>query len=328
MISELSRFISNMPKEEAEKFISNFFQVLLYGLEKDKTVKIKGLGTFKLTKAKTKLSFSPDITMRDTVNRPFSQFEAVLLNDGVLFDDVEEEECDDFSVAEKIEETEQDICFVTSAVMEKLANKHSLAAQQSSDTLNNHTNEEEKQTENQVVEEKVEAIEKVSSTKEDEPSVDEKSSEEETVQTLVEEPSDTSKKRWWIAAVAACLIAGLCFLLFYPRNHGAENVADATAPTAADSTLVAATVADSIRQAEAAAETQAKYDELNAKIPYGAYEIVGVDTIITVSKGMDLNDIARIFLGTTMQVYLVVMNDGNDSPTEGQSYKIPRLKLK
>ena len=43
MVSELSRLLSNMPKEEAEKFIGTFFQVLMYGLEKDKSVKIKGL---------------------------------------------------------------------------------------------------------------------------------------------------------------------------------------------------------------------------------------------------------------------------------------------
>ena len=328
MISELYRLLSTMPKEEAEKFISTFFQVLLYGLEKDKSVKIKGLGTFKLTKAKTKLSFTPDITMRDTVNRPFSQFEAVMLNEGVSFDDVEEEECEDFSAVEKIEEIEQDVCFVTPAVLEKLADNNSSTTITAASVLNNHTNEEKKQTENQSVEEKVEATEKVAQAKEEKPSLEEKTSVEETVQALVEEPSGSSTKKWWIAAVAACLIAGLCFLLFFPRNHDTENVTDATTTMTTDSTLVAATTADSINQAKAAAEAQEKLDELNAKIPYGAYEIVGVDTVITVSRGMDLNDIARIFLGTEMQVYLVVMNDGNDQPTEGQSYKIPRLRLK
>lgn len=345
MVSELSRLLSNMPKEEAEKFIGTFFQVLMYGLEKDKSVKIKGLGTFKLTRAKTKLSFSPDITMRDAVNKPFSHFEAVMLNDGVTFDDIVEEECEDFAAVEKMEETEQDVCFVTSAVMEKLADNHSATAQTSTNAFNNQSNEDRNRSENQPVAEKDETNEDTKPAKDEKPSVGgetpagDGTSKEEPKQALagepvmteelsvIEEATGSSTKKWWIAAVAACLIAGLGFLFFHPTNKSTENLANSSS-LAADSTVVATATADSVSQAKAAVDAQAQFDELNAKIPYGAYEIVGVDTVITVSKGMTLDDIARIFLGTEMQVYLVVMNDGNDSPTEGQSYKIPRLRLK
>ena len=93
---------------EAEAFITAMFKVVNEGLKEDKLVKIKGLGTFKLTKVsaresvdvntgeriviegREKISFSPDNYMRDLVNSPFSQFETVVLSDGVDFSAIDE----------------------------------------------------------------------------------------------------------------------------------------------------------------------------------------------------------------------------------------------
>lgn len=93
---------------EAEAFITTMFKVVNEGLKEDKQVKIKGLGTFKLTKVsaresvdvntgeriviegREKISFTPDNYMRDLVNSPFSQFETVVLSDGVDFSAIDE----------------------------------------------------------------------------------------------------------------------------------------------------------------------------------------------------------------------------------------------
>ena len=93
---------------EAEAFIIAMFKVVNEGLKEDKLVKIKGLGTFKLTKVsaresvdvntgeriviegREKISFTPDNYMRDLVNSPFSQFETVVLSDGVDFSAIDE----------------------------------------------------------------------------------------------------------------------------------------------------------------------------------------------------------------------------------------------
>ena len=93
---------------EAEAFITDMFKVVNEGLKEDKLVKIKGLGTFKLTKVsaresvdvntgeriiiegREKISFTPDNYMRDLVNSPFSQFETVVLSDGVDFSGIDE----------------------------------------------------------------------------------------------------------------------------------------------------------------------------------------------------------------------------------------------
>ncbi len=96
------------PRRKAQAFISSFVGVIQQGLEHDQMVKIKGLGTFKIVdvsaresvnvntgerlviEGHSKLSFLPDNAMKELVNRPFSQFETVVLNDGVVFSDIED----------------------------------------------------------------------------------------------------------------------------------------------------------------------------------------------------------------------------------------------
>lgn len=92
-------------KKDAEVFVKEFFLLIEQALEKDKNVKIKGLGTFKLIdvdsresvnintgerfqiKGHTKVSFSPDTSLRDTINKPFAHFETVVLNAGTVLED-------------------------------------------------------------------------------------------------------------------------------------------------------------------------------------------------------------------------------------------------
>lgn len=96
-------------KSEANKFVSAMFSLIQERLETDLLVKIKGLGTFKIIGVEaresisvrtgervtinghSKVSFTPDATMKELVNKPFSQFETVVLNDGVEFDDIKDE---------------------------------------------------------------------------------------------------------------------------------------------------------------------------------------------------------------------------------------------
>ena len=108
--------------KEAEKFVSSMFDVMNEGLKTDKFVKVKGLGTFKVQAVKPresvnvntgervlieghdKVSFTPDTTMKELVNKPFALFETVVLNDGVDFADLESKP-DDEEKKEKADET-------------------------------------------------------------------------------------------------------------------------------------------------------------------------------------------------------------------------------
>lgn len=80
----------DMERADADAFVELFFSLIEEGLAADRYVKIKGLGTFKLID--TRITFSPDSAMKDLVNKPFSHFETVVLNDKTHFDDMPENE--------------------------------------------------------------------------------------------------------------------------------------------------------------------------------------------------------------------------------------------
>ena len=99
---------SGLSQVEAELFIRKMFDVCNQGLDADKQVKIKWLGTFKVQATKDresinvntgerftiegrdKLTFTPDNILKEIVNKPFAQFETVVVNDGVEFDEIDE----------------------------------------------------------------------------------------------------------------------------------------------------------------------------------------------------------------------------------------------
>ena len=110
-ISRLAKSISSkrgLTQAEAERFVSKMFEVANEGLQEDKLLKMKWLGTFKVTAIKNresvdvntgeriviegrdKISFTPDNILKEIVNKPFAQFETVVVNDGVDFSDIDE----------------------------------------------------------------------------------------------------------------------------------------------------------------------------------------------------------------------------------------------
>lgn len=112
-IKELAIAVSekhHLTQKEAEEFVTVLFNVLNDGLHREQMVKIKGLGTFKVIDVKDresvdvntgarimiagrkKITFTPDAVMKDLVNKPFSQFETVVLNDGVSFGDLKSDD--------------------------------------------------------------------------------------------------------------------------------------------------------------------------------------------------------------------------------------------
>ena len=94
----------------ANEFVKTMFDIIQERLTIDQQVKVKGLGTFKIVEVEpresinvntgerilieghSKISFTPDSTMKELINKPFSQFETVVLNDGVNFEDAKTEE--------------------------------------------------------------------------------------------------------------------------------------------------------------------------------------------------------------------------------------------
>lgn len=126
-IQELSAWLASengLAKEDAEIFIKEFFSVIEDALEREKYVKIKGLGIFKLIEVEsresvnintkerfeipgyTKVSFTPDAALKDVINKPFAHFETVVLNENTVFDEKEEAKSQEVE-EEKEEEKEK-----------------------------------------------------------------------------------------------------------------------------------------------------------------------------------------------------------------------------
>lgn len=184
---ELSSSLSDkhgLNKNDAEKFVAAIFDVINDGLETDKLVKVKGLGTFKIVgvaarksvdvntgepiviEGRDKISFTPDATLRDEVNKPFSQFDTVVLNEGV-----------DFSSIDKAFEADPE-----AAVRKAIGNNQVSETPASNDTITEVPAAEE----NTEVEETAESV--VTSAEE---KIAEENIAEETIaeETISEEPS-------------------------------------------------------------------------------------------------------------------------------------------
>lgn len=98
---------TGISQQDAELFIRKMFDVANEGLQADKQVKMKWLGTFKVTPVKDresvdvntgeriviegrdKITFTPDTILKEIINKPFAQFETVVVNDGVEFDEID-----------------------------------------------------------------------------------------------------------------------------------------------------------------------------------------------------------------------------------------------
>lgn len=128
-IADFLCYRSGITKREAEQFVRAFFEVIQQGLERDQYVKIKGFGTFKLVEVgqresvnintgerfqingHTKVSFTPDTSLKDLVNRPFSHFQTVILNDETAI-----EELDACTVPEDSEQLNEEVSILGSQI--------------------------------------------------------------------------------------------------------------------------------------------------------------------------------------------------------------------
>lgn len=118
-----------MDPKDADAFVKAFFELIRRALERDKYIKVKGLGTFKRietdsrgsdeeeseertgTQGRSRITFTPDVAMRDSINKPFVHFETVILNEHTHFEDMDEEE--ERLSDESIEQTSPDDASLT-----------------------------------------------------------------------------------------------------------------------------------------------------------------------------------------------------------------------
>ena len=363
---------NGLDDKESHRFIKAMFDVIQEGLDEDKIVKVKGLGTFKiievddresinvntgervLIEGHSKLTFTPDSVMKEIVNKPFSQFETVILNEGVDFPEpvVEEPAVEDIIADEPAEDKEI-------IVEPQIDNK---VAEQSveEEPVAEKTVAEEPVAEEPVAEEPV-AEDSVVEFTDDNDNV--QSGEENSVEESVFETSNNNSiLRWILSGVAVLLlILGAAYGGYlYGRYELSEEIAykqmKADLKTAEITTKKAqvAIKKDSVAQevdatkigamsidnkdesandeakTETAKTSSDKYEDMDIRVRTGAYRIIGEDRTVKAKAGQTVEDIATKLLGPGMSCYVEVYNglDGKATLKEGQTIKIPKLELK
>ena len=200
---------NGISNDEALKFVTAIFDIVKEGLETDKLVKIKGFGTFKiidvdpresvnvntgervLINGHQKITFTPDSVMKEMVNRPFAQFETVVLNDGVDFSDIDKLSNINENI-DKQEETQEEFQEIIQEEEEKKEEGkeevHDITPQESS----NNDDVVRNQTTISPTKELAETSTKETAEETSEKQIEELAEKpiEETAQKLIEEPAE------------------------------------------------------------------------------------------------------------------------------------------
>ena len=368
---------NGLDDKESHRFIKAIFDVIQEGLDEDKIVKVKGLGTFKiievddresinvntgervLIEGHSKLTFTPDSVMKEIVNKPFSQFETVILNEGVDFPEpvVEEPAVEDIIADEPAEDKEIIVePKIDNTVSEQSVEEEPVAEK----NVAEEPVAEEPVAEEPVAEEPV-AEDSVVEFTDDNDNV--QSGEENSVEESVFETSNNNSiLRWILSGVAVLLlILGAAYGGYlYGRYELSEEIAykqmKADLKTAEITTKKAqvAIKKDSVAQevdatkigamsidnkdesandeakTETAKTSSDKYEDMDIRVRTGAYRIIGEDRTVKAKAGQTVEDIATKLLGPGMSCYVEVYNglDGKATLKEGQTIKIPKLELK
>lgn len=377
-IQEIAKVLvekSGLQQRDANQFATEMFAVILQRLQEGDQVKVKGLGTFKIISVEAresisvrtgervvieghdKVSFTPDNMMKELVNKPFSQFETVVLNDGVAFSDMEEQpEEEPVETIETPIETPAETPVETPAeieqepVLEVVVEEHPVVEEQP------------------VVEEPVVV---------EQPVVEEEPALEEEPLVVVaddEEPEESTFIRPWMKWAAASVLVlvlmavsalgGYHYALQEVADHG-ENEAEiliasdlmASAPVqkvetvAKDTSVVDSTMKTQVKAPDIKpvdkpelkpepkpevkpepkpAEEIDPYAAKDERVRLGAYRIVGTKEIVEVQAGQTFYSICKAHLGPDMQCYVEVYNDLPQNPKVkvGQKIKIPQLQWK
>lgn len=354
-----------MNKKDAEVFVRTMFELIEEALATEKYVKIKGLGTFKLTEVDsresvnvntgerieiqghTKISFTPDVTMKELINKPFSHFETVVLNEGVELEDtpvetseeiVQEEVISETIIAEEpaiVEEPQPELIVETPAEEETIVEEPTVEEQTIEEPISEEPIEEETIIEESTVEEPV-AEEPIT----EEPAITEVQTSEETekyVSTEEKKVKNTNRILWGVIVVLVLIILFGAYWMFLRPSSVPEVT---PLPPVQEEVTIPVPAED--KQPEDTLET-VKFIQLSAEelrkehVPSFAdtldYQILGTQEEYTLQKGETIIRASVKFFGTKKYwPYIVkhnldVLPDPDNIPA-GVKIKIPVLTPK
>ena len=368
-----------MSKKDAELFVRSLFDLIEEALATEKYVKVKGFGTFKLTEVDsresvnvntgerieiqghTKVSFTPDTTMKDLINKPFAHFETVILNDGVEFEDTPVEVPETLDTPEVIAPVVETTEVVEVTVPEETPEEKDVpeivvpeepeAIEESKVTEDPEAIEE---TQPEIIEETLvpEEVTVQEEAPQEEPQptitevpeeekpvfIEEKTSEKKVVETIVEETKEKTTNRilWGIIVVLVLIILFGAYWMFFRSEDTPEVTPEP--PVQEEQVSTPAPVTDEKPQEETPKTVQfieLSEEELRKeRVPSFAdtldYQIVGTQEEHTLQKGETIIRASVRFFGTKKYwPYIVkhnmdVLPDPDNIPA-GIRIKIPKL---
>lgn len=367
---------NGLEPKEAMMFTTAMFDLIHDRLNEEGIVKVKGLGTFKMIRVEAresinvrtgervlidshaKITFTPDAVMKELVNKPFSQFETVVLNDDVEFTDMKSEETTDET--NNSEQSESLVDVVSEGGTPEPAPEP--APEPVAEPTPEPAPVVAPEPVAEVAPEPAPVVAPEPTREVPEPTVpsaDEESEENTSaVQTCYEE--DEEESHWhrnigWaflvLVLMAASAVGG--YLYGVGQIPSQTAMADTVSAVKVNPVVTDTLVNDSLKADSVAVKTEAKhedkaaseeqpqektsqnlhdkYAEMDARVRTGAYKITGQDREVKVRAGDNLKRIARRELGSDdMVCYIEVFNKMNASAElkEGQTIKIPALKLK
>ena len=367
---------NGLEPKEAMMFTTAMFDLIHDRLNEEGIVKVKGLGTFKMIRVEAresinvrtgervlidshaKITFTPDAVMKELVNKPFSQFETVVLNDDVEFTDMKSEETTDET--NNSEQSESLVDVVSEGGTPEPAPV--VAPEPVAEPTPEPAPVVAPEPVAEVAPEPTPVVAPEPTREVPEPTVSsaDEESEENTsaVQTCYEE--DEEESHWhrnigWaflvLVLMAASAVGG--YLYGVGQIPSQTAMADTVSAVKVNPVVTDTLVNDSLKADSVAVKTEAKhedkaaseeqpqektsqnlhdkYAEMDARVRTGAYKITGLDREVKVRAGDNLKRIARRELGSDdMVCYIEVFNKMNASAElkEGQTIKIPALKLK
>ena len=385
-IQEIAKVLitkNGLEQSEANRFATELFAVIQERLEKNDLVKVKGLGTFKVITVEaresvsvrtgsrvmidehSKITFTPDATMKELVNKPFSQFETVPLNDNVEFDDLKEQDDD-----AEFEDIKNDLTDDELIQLEQMDQSEEPVAKIAEPVVEEP--KEEPKEEPVVEEPKEEPKEEPVTEEPKEEPQDDVEETSELVDFYDEEEESSPLSKWlWLGFAAICIA---CLSAFGGYYYGCQQTAlkalgdtvvvrdtiymaapqdtiSVEAPAQVDKQEVAkieepkqeAPKAETPKVEKAKVETPKvekpkaepapevdKYAQKDERVRLGAYRIVGLDHEVTVQQGQTFYSICRAHLGPDMECYIEVYNNLPRNPQikAGQVIKIPKLQVK
>lgn len=383
VIKDIARVIAmkhQLKNTDADHFVQMIVEVINEGLISDRQVKIKGFGTFKLQVVKErtsvnvntgervvigehdKVTFTPDNVMRDIINKPFAQFETVVVDENAslldgtfeLEDDLEETESDNI-----VEETAELMPENPVEVTPEEKAPEAPVVEEKEETPEVSEEEAKAEIEEEVKEEIREEV------KEEEPVVQEQTVTEYEDNDIYDEETDECNSQFSrcrtifiyygilinvIVALVAFVIGYMaCDQKWFTCTQETEKPAvevkqepKKTVKTVSQEKPVAKQVEEkpAAEQPEPAKpevkepvkETPVKEQPLSGydsdpRVRTGAYYIMGTQQEVIVKEGQTLSSISKAYLGPDMECYVEAYNN-TKAVKAGDKVKIPKLKLK